>query len=330
MLADGGEAIADLSVLRDQTAPCSGRSPPTPRPGDCCRDSTRRCWPSCVPRGPKLGRSPGPSTPTQRRCRAGPTSKATPESVSLYVSAHRRTRPTRPMPQTQPTHTTPPTPALRHPSPYCSPPPTPADPPNPAGVRYPTGTASTPTTSPTCSPATPATATPSSTPTATQPLPPPPNTYTADPTLAVTNGEHPHVRPESPDGHPARNARHGAGLVLATLPRLSIDSRDPYESQAIGAWQDCCAPAGLLLVLVTTEPNASGHRSTVIAAARTAGLLYHQHIPTLLVPLPEAEPRTTPARPRPARRISSSPHAGLSSRVPFPAWHVRPAVAQRG
>jgi hypothetical protein len=42
------------------------------------------------------------------------------------------------------------------------------------------------------------------------------------------------------------------------------------------------------------EPGAVSHRSTIIGAARAAGLLYHQHIPILLVPLPEHDPRTDP------------------------------------
>ncbi|OJF14757.1 hypothetical protein [Couchioplanes caeruleus] len=112
--------------------------------------------------------------------------------------------------------------------------------------------------------------------------------------IAVTEGQHPHVWPEPLDGHSAATARHGAGLVLATLPRLDIDSRDPHAiSQALGAWHRLLRPGGFLVLLLTTGPGgAFGHRSTVIAAARTAGLLYHQHIPALLVPLPEAEPRT--------------------------------------
>ncbi|MEV6299891.1 hypothetical protein AB0M02_10855 [Actinoplanes sp. NPDC051861] len=95
-----------------------------------------------------------------------------------------------------------------------------------------------------------------------------------------------------------------AGLVLATLPRLNVDSRDPHAvSQALGAWRELLRPGGFLVVVLTAGPGtgALGHRSTVIAAARAAGLLYHQHIPALLVPLPEIEPRTDTrpaARPR--------------------------------
>ncbi|MDI6101202.1 hypothetical protein QLQ12_21545 [Actinoplanes sp. NEAU-A12] len=119
------------------------------------------------------------------------------------------------------------------------------------------------------------------------------------PGLTVIHRERLYGRPEPLDEHPAAAARPGAGLVLATLPRLDVDSRDPHAvSQALGAWQALLRPGGFLAVLLTAGPGtaAIGHRSTVIAAARTAGLLYHQHIPALLVPLPETDPRTE-ARP---------------------------------
>lgn len=232
-------------------------------------------------------------------------SKTSPESVSLCVSARRRTRPTRPMPQTQTPHTRPPAPVALLLTPTHTRRPT-----NPAGrplpdwygihpdhvahllARYtrhgdtvldldghPTVTAAA-------------------------------EHLHRCPGLAVTNGEHPHVRPETLDGHPTRNTRPEAGLVLATLPRLNIDSRDPNDlSQAIGAWQTLLRPGGYLLVLLTTGPqvNAFGHRSTVIAAARTAGLLYHQHIPALLVRLPETEPRTD-TRPAPRPPLHAGRH----------------------
>lgn len=101
--------------------------------------------------------------------------------------------------------------------------------------------------------------------------------------------------PESFDRRSALTASNSAGLVLATLPRLDVDSRDPHAvSQALSAWRELLRPGGFLVVLLTAGPGtgALGHRSTVIAAARAAGLLYHQHIPALLVPLPETDPRT--------------------------------------
>ncbi len=86
-----------------------------------------------------------------------------------------------------------------------------------------------------------------------------------------------------------------AGLVVATLPRLDVDSRDiPTLSRAIDVWRAYLRPGGFLLTLLTAGPStgAIGHRSSVIAAARAVGLIYHQHIPALLAPLPPTEPRT--------------------------------------
>lgn len=114
------------------------------------------------------------------------------------------------------------------------------------------------------------------------------------PGVAITAGEHPQGSLEPIDRHTAA-ARRGAGLVLATLPRLDIDTRDVHAlSRALGTWRAQLRPGGFLIILLTAGPGtaALGHRSTVIAAARTAGLLYHQHVPALLIPLPKTEPRT--------------------------------------
>ncbi|WP_067510551.1 hypothetical protein [Actinoplanes sp. TFC3] len=114
------------------------------------------------------------------------------------------------------------------------------------------------------------------------------------PGIAVTEGEHPPVLPEPLIGRSSADA----GLILATLPRLDIDISDVHDlSRALRAWQELLRPGGFLAVLLTAGPGiaAPAPRSTVIAAARTAGLLYHQHIPALLVRLPEADPCTGPA-----------------------------------
>lgn len=225
-------------------------------------------------------------------------SKPAPKSVSLYVSVRRRTWPTTPMPQTHPTDPRPPR--------------------APVGLfLHPTGT-HRPTD-------------PSG-----RALPDwygihPDHVahliarYTRDgdtvldtdahptiaaaaqhlhrrPDLAITDRDSPRRWCESLYRRSAATARHGAGLVLATLPRLDVANRDPHAlSQALGTWREQLRPGGFLVILLTAGPgtNALGHRSTVIAAARAAGLLYHQHIPALLVPLPETEPRTDT---RPAAR----------------------------
>ncbi len=120
--------------------------------------------------------------------------------------------------------------------------------------------------------------------------------------VVVTEGEQPPVRLGPVEVESPASTRPDAGLVLATLPRLSIDHRDVHAlSRALGAWQALLRPGGFLVVLLTAGPGigALGHRSIVIAAALNAGLLYHQHIPALLVPLAETEPRTDS---RPAAR----------------------------
>lgn len=117
------------------------------------------------------------------------------------------------------------------------------------------------------------------------------------PGVTVTDGEHPPVWPEPLDDRSVATADRDAGLVLVTLPRLGIDTSDVHDlSRALRAWQELLRPGGFLAVLLTAGPGngAPAPRSTVIAAARTAGLLYHQHIPALLVRLPEADPRTHP------------------------------------
>lgn len=126
---------------------------------------------------------------------------------------------------------------------------------------------------------------------------------------AMTDGEQSPVQTDHLGGQPAATAR----LVLATLPRLGIDSSDVHAlSQTLGAWRQLLRPGGFLVVLLTAGPGTGtlGHRSTVIAAARAAGLLYHQHIPALLVPLTETEPRTEP------RRVARQPlRAGRHART---------------
>jgi hypothetical protein len=90
----------------------------------------------------------------------------------------------------------------------------------------------------------------------------------------------------------------GADLIFATLPRPEAHTLDLHAmTTAMSAWRPLLRPGGFLLAALTTstpQPDRIGHRSTVIAAARAAGLLYHQHIPYLLVPAPQHEPRTAP------------------------------------
>jgi hypothetical protein len=225
-------------------------------------------------------------------------SKPAPKSVSLYVSVRRRTWPTTPMPQTHPTDTRPP----RAPVGLFLRPPHTLRPTDAAGRTLPDWYGVHPDhlalliarytrdgdivldtdAHPTVAAAA--------------------KHLHRRPGVVVTEGEQPPVRLEPLDGESPANVQHHAGLVLATLPRLSIDHRDVHAlSRALGAWQALLRPGGFLVILLTAGPGtgALGHRSTVIAAALSAGLLYHQHIPALLVPLAETEPRTDP---RPATR----------------------------
>lgn len=90
----------------------------------------------------------------------------------------------------------------------------------------------------------------------------------------------------------------GANLITVALPRAEADGPDLHGmTGAIGTWRRLLRPGGHLITALTARAPESGtvnHRSMVIAAARAAGLLYHQHIPVLLAPLPEHDPRTGP------------------------------------
>lgn len=94
---------------------------------------------------------------------------------------------------------------------------------------------------------------------------------------------------------PSTEWRSGAGLVLATLPRKNVKTTDPQAlAHAVGRWSERLRRGGYLGVLFTTGPSTAlrVHRSTVITAARAVGLRYHQHLPVVLIALPEVEPRT--------------------------------------
>jgi hypothetical protein len=96
----------------------------------------------------------------------------------------------------------------------------------------------------------------------------------------------------------------GAGLILAKLPRAGASNLDLHSAtRAIQSWRPLLRPGGFLLTALTahtarTAPGPHGGaiscRSTVIAAARAAGLIYHQHILVVRTRLPEYEPRAMP------------------------------------
>jgi hypothetical protein len=112
----------------------------------------------------------------------------------------------------------------------------------------------------------------------------------------------------------------GANLVIVTLPRAGADRHDLHAlTRVMSTWRRLLRPGGhLIAALASPRPQPSPHsdvfsrRSTVITAARAAGLLYHQHIPVLLVALPEHDPRTDPepaGEPADERRLYAGRHA---------------------
>ncbi|WP_433530248.1 hypothetical protein ACQPYA_29410 [Micromonospora sp. CA-263727] len=135
------------------------------------------------------------------------------------------------------------------------------------------------------------------------------------PARLITGRHGPRVRllTSAPERRAARRPGTGVDLILASLPagtqRLTQDS----AATAMTAWRPLLRPGGFLLVGLTPAPPGPGefsHRATVIAAARAAGFFYHQHIPAVLVPLPEHEPRTNPDHPGEAddRRLLAGRH----------------------
>ncbi|MEU7616579.1 hypothetical protein AB0M91_04935 [Micromonospora rifamycinica] len=107
----------------------------------------------------------------------------------------------------------------------------------------------------------------------------------------------PTARPNS--GVPHQPDR-GVDLILAALPQAIERLPHGDVTTAMSTWRKLLRPGGFLIAGLTTTPPPPGgfsYRATVIAAARAAGLFYHQHIPAILVPLPEHEPRTAPERP---------------------------------
>jgi hypothetical protein len=140
------------------------------------------------------------------------------------------------------------------------------------------------------------------------------------PARLVTSRHGPRVRlvPPPAGRWPRRVVRRpgpGANLILVTLPRAGAYSLDLHGmTRAMNAWRPLLRPSGFLVAALTahgSQPGTVSHRSTVIAAARAAGLRYHQHLPFVRVPLPEHEPRTEPERPDEAddgRRLLDGRH----------------------
>jgi hypothetical protein len=97
----------------------------------------------------------------------------------------------------------------------------------------------------------------------------------------------------------ARPSPERARLVIATLPRPGAHRLHPMTDWIGQVRAGLLAADGYLLIVVTTG-SAGGrfvdHATTVVAAARAAGLAYHQHLIDVPHPLlPEHEPRAEPA-----------------------------------
>jgi len=125
------------------------------------------------------------------------------------------------------------------------------------------------------------------------------------PAKLVTNGSTSRIRliPPPPGADRPRRVVSrpgpGADLITVALPRAGAYSLDLHGmTRAMSTWRRLLRPGGHLIAALTARGpelfGAFSHRATVIAAARAAGLIYHQHIPVLLVPLPEHDPRTDP------------------------------------
>ncbi|TCB91657.1 hypothetical protein E0H26_25600 [Micromonospora zingiberis] len=139
------------------------------------------------------------------------------------------------------------------------------------------------------------------------------------PARLITDRHGPRVqfRPPPP-GHRNRRAARRTGasvdLILATLPQGTQALDAGSAATTMRTWRPLLRPGGFLLVGVTAAlpgPGEVSYRATVIAAARAVGFFYHQHIPAVLVPLPEHEPRTAPEPPGEAddgRRLLAGRH----------------------
>jgi hypothetical protein len=112
----------------------------------------------------------------------------------------------------------------------------------------------------------------------------------------------------TPSGRRAFRRRHGAALLLATLPSTPDGPGPTSLIHTMRAWRRLLCPGGFLITALPSSasvPNAGSVRSTVITAARSAGLVYQQHLLVVTRRLEEDEPRARPesvATTRPALR----------------------------
>jgi hypothetical protein len=119
------------------------------------------------------------------------------------------------------------------------------------------------------------------------------------PATLTTDGDHTQVRFTDDRPARARLTEDGVALLLAGLPRPGDDRLGIHATtEAMHLWHRLLRPGGFILTALSAAgapPGRISRRTTVITAARAAGLRYHQHLPVLLVPLPAVEPRTDAA-----------------------------------
>jgi hypothetical protein len=134
------------------------------------------------------------------------------------------------------------------------------------------------------------------------------------PARLVTQGRSSRVRlmPPRPRNGRQRRSGPGADLVMVTLPLAGECRLDLHGmTRVMTGWRCLLRPGGHLIVALTArrpKPGTIGHRSTLIVAARAAGLLYHQHVPVVLAPLPERDPRTDAESADDGRRLFEGRH----------------------
>lgn len=112
-----------------------------------------------------------------------------------------------------------------------------------------------------------------------------------------TDGRQIWLRPTSPARRFVGRC-YRAGLVTVRLPRPDAHSADLHGmTHAMHTWRSLLRPGGFLLTALTeVSPvgSAVSHRTTVITAARAAGLYFRQEFLVLRTALPEHEPRALP------------------------------------
>lgn len=118
------------------------------------------------------------------------------------------------------------------------------------------------------------------------------------PACLHTDGDRNRLRPASPSRRLVGRRRR-AGLVTVRLPRPDAHSADLTSmTRAMHGWRGLLRPGGFLLTALTDVSPVDGtvsHRTTVITAARAAGLYFRQEFLVVRKPLPEHEPRAMPA-----------------------------------